>query len=79
MFEFIASVTITIMSATSEIPTLHATGIDLVRTGEKIMIVSINTPEPLSTTASLKSIVVERPKVLSVEEQREVNYIGYLN
>jgi len=78
MFEFLASVTITIISSSPEVPKVNTNILDIARTGEQIAIVRISPDAHQTAQISFKSVIIERSDILSEQEQKEVNYLCYL-
>lgn len=78
MFEFITSISISIMTSTAEMPEINVNNLDLTRTGEKVLIVSVKTEDQMGTHVAVRSVVVDRCESMSIMQQIEVNDLAYL-
>lgn len=78
MFEFITSISISILTSTAKMPEINVNNLDLTRTGEKVLIVSVKTEDQMGTYVTVRSVVVDRCESMSIMQQREVNDLAYL-
>lgn len=78
MHEFIINVSLVLLSASGTPPTVRTSGLNIAQTGDKIVIMSIKSETPHEDMLDITSVVIQNKSPLSVEEQREINYIGYL-